>query len=388
MVTLLTLLVALASLSYFGAAAYLILRDDILGALAARQRYEYEDRVAALRSQVDRLGTENILQHRDVREKVGELLEKQYLIAQRQERLEPLLARHSGPPAVTNSLPLPTPRPDFGQIVTSVPSEGVSGPSAYAPEPRSDFQWPLREGQPVIKAREPDDSGPALPDKPATLGLSLEDMERIQLSQLETLTAGAYVTALTIEEALELAGVVEKDTLNIGGPFIEVPDHAGFDIRMQELDEALGRLDELREIVRRVPIINPLPGAKITSRFGSRKDPILKRMAYHSGLDFRAKKGDLIRATGAGRVTKAGWYGGYGRMVEIDHGRGISTRYAHLHEILVKKGDVVPTAAAIAKAGNSGRSTGPHLHYEIRRHGKALNPLKFITAGRQIAQLL
>lgn len=387
----LSFVLVIVALFYFSATAYLILRDDITAAISARQRYDHEDRVAALRSQVDRLGTENILHRREVHQKVGELLEKQDLIAQRQERLEPLLTRHSPPTTVTNSLPVPTPRPDFGRTVTSIRTEDVSSRSAYAPETRLKLQWPLRETQPAIRHNmdaDNADRNTAPVDESASLEQSLKDVERIQLSQLETLTAGVHITAQTIEEALELAGIVEKDALNAGGPFIEVPDHADFDIRMQELDEALGRLDELREIVQRVPIINPLPGAKITSRFGSRKDPILKRMAYHSGLDFRAKRGDLIRATGAGKVIKAGWYGGYGRMVEIDHGSGITTRYAHLHEILVKVGDEVPTAGAIAKAGNSGRSTGPHLHYEIRRNGQALNPLKFITAGRQIAPLL
>lgn len=386
----LSFLLVLVALFYFSATAYLILRDDIIAAISARQRYDHEDRVAALRSQVDRLGTENILHRREVHQKVGELLEKQDLIAQRQERLEPLLTRHSPPPTVTNSVPVPTPRPDFGRTVTSIRTEDVSSRSAYAPETKVKIQWPLRETQPAIRHDIDTENADrdAAPAERSSLEQSLKEVERIQLSQLETLTAGVYITAQTIEEALELAGIVEKDALNVGGPFIEVPDHANFDIRMQELDEALGRLDELREIVQRVPIINPLPGAKITSRFGSRKDPILKRMAYHSGLDFRAKRGDLIRATGAGKVIKAGWYGGYGRMVEIDHGSGITTRYAHLQEIMVKVGDEVPTAGAIAKAGNSGRSTGPHLHYEIRRNGQALNPLKFITAGRQIAQLL
>ena len=389
--TCLTFLFVAVSVCHLGAATYLILRDDILSALSAPRIYAYEDRVAALRSQVDRIGTESLLQQRDVRQKVGELLVKQDLLAQRQERLEPLMSRTATPPpaAVNKNLPIPTPRPAQRQaaIRTSdaLATEAI-GRAAYAPESKVEIPWPLRSSTPdMMQEIEPNRISP---DEHSSLEQSLLEVERKQLAQIETLTTQVYVTTEAIEEVLDLAGFTQKGVSNTGGPLVEMSEYSGFEERMQELDEALGRLDELKGVVRRVPIINPLPGAKITSRFGSRKDPILKRVAYHSGLDFRAKRGDLIRATGAGKVIKAGWYGGYGRMVEIDHGSGITTRYAHLHEILVTVGDRIATAGAVARAGSSGRSTGPHLHYEIRRNGEALNPLKFISAGRQIAKLL
>lgn len=385
----LAILMTTVTLGYFGATAYLFLSDDILSALAARQAqgaHEYEDRMAALRSQLDRLGTDKLLQQRDVEQKVGELLEKQDLLAQRQERFNPLSSRLA-PAASTNpsksqdkSVPIPTPRPDFR--ATSEEPNAAQEPEiqgfAYAPEHKLNVPWPLRTGRTDIK--------PAAAENTESIEHSLQNVEKNQLNQVETLTTQAYLAAETIQELLELTGIAS--TSNVGGPFIELKDNAAFEERIEELDEALGRLDDLKETARRIPIINPLPGAKITSRFGGRKDPILNRVAYHSGMDFRAKKGDLIRATGAGIVVKAGWFGGYGRMVEIDHGSGITTRYAHLHEILVQKGDRVPTAGPVARAGNSGRSTGPHLHYEIRRNGEALNPQKFISAGRQILQIL
>src|SRR5690606_25326084 len=98
--------------------------------------------------------------------------------------------------------------------------------------------------------------------------------------------------------------------------------------------------------------------------------------------------GKPAHATGAGVVVKAGWNGGYGRMVEIDHGDGLSTRYAHLSRISVKVGQEVATGDTVGKVGTSGRSTGPHLHYEVRRNGTAVDPLRFIKAGRKIAKLL
>ena len=108
----------------------------------------------------------------------------------------------------------------------------------------------------------------------------------------------------------------------------------------------------------------------------------------HAGLDFRVPSGRSVRATGQGTVIAAGWNGGYGRMVEVDHGEGLTTRYAHMSKISVKKGDIVERGAELGKVGSSGRSTGAHLHYEIRRDGTAINPLRFIKAGRKIAQLL
>jgi murein DD-endopeptidase MepM/ murein hydrolase activator NlpD len=108
----------------------------------------------------------------------------------------------------------------------------------------------------------------------------------------------------------------------------------------------------------------------------------------HSGLDFKVPSGRKVRAAGQGTVVSAGWNGGYGRMVEIDHGDGLTTRYAHLSKISVKEGDVIERGGVVGKVGSSGRSTGAHLHYEIRRNGTAINPLRFIKAGRKIAQLL
>lgn len=105
-------------------------------------------------------------------------------------------------------------------------------------------------------------------------------------------------------------------------------------------------------------------------------------------MDFSGKTGTPIKAAGAGKVIRAGWNGGYGRMVEIDHGNGLTTRYAHMSRISVKVGEHVEPGSVIGKVGSSGRSTGPHLHYEVRKSGEAVNPLRFIKAGRNVARLL
>ena len=112
-----------------------------------------------------------------------------------------------------------------------------------------------------------------------------------------------------------------------------------------------------------------------------RIDPFLARPAMHTGLDFRGDTGEAIRVTAGGTVVSAGWSGGYGRMVEVDHGNGLSTRYGHLSEIDVKVGQTVKAGQTVGRMGSTGRSTGPHLHYETRIDGEAVDPQKFLHAG-------
>ncbi len=123
-----------------------------------------------------------------------------------------------------------------------------------------------------------------------------------------------------------------------------------------------------------------------SNTFGVRSDPFLGRPAMHTGLDFRASTGDPVRATANGKVVNAGWSGGYRRMVEIDHGNGLSTRYGHLSEIGVKVGETVKIGQVIGAVGSTGRSTGPHLHYETRIDGDAVDPQKFLRAGVRLTQ--
>ncbi len=103
----------------------------------------------------------------------------------------------------------------------------------------------------------------------------------------------------------------------------------------------------------------------------------------HSGIDFRAEQGSPVRSTAPGRVVGAEYSGGYGNMVEIDHGNGITTRYAHLSAILVSEGQQVAQGTVVGRVGSTGRSTGPHLHYETRIEGDAVDPQRFLRAGNR-----
>ena len=122
----------------------------------------------------------------------------------------------------------------------------------------------------------------------------------------------------------------------------------------------------------------------MTSGFGARIDPFKKRAAFHAGVDFGTASGTPVHTTLAGTVTRAGYKGPYGLIVEIDHGNGFRTRYGHLARALVRQGQRVEFQQHIADAGNSGRSTGPHLHYEVGYDGKVRNPMAFLDAGKPI----
>ena len=124
----------------------------------------------------------------------------------------------------------------------------------------------------------------------------------------------------------------------------------------------------------------------MTSRFGVRRDPINGRNANHHGIDFAAGWASPIVSTATGKVKFAGTRSGFGRVVEIDHGNGFVTRYAHLNRFVVKRGQKVKLHQKIGELGNSGRSTGPHIHYEIIYKGRPVNPQRFIEAGRYVVE--
>lgn len=148
------------------------------------------------------------------------------------------------------------------------------------------------------------------------------------------------------------------------------------------LSGGLADMEELRALEASLPEIWPAVG-DVTSDFGWRRDPLRGGWDFHSGLDISNRRGTPIRAPAPGRVVRAFYNSGYGRMIEIDHGFGITSVYAHCHVLRVKKGDQVETGDLIATLGSTGRSTGPHLHFEVRLDGHAVNPLDYIGPPTQ-----
>lgn len=137
------------------------------------------------------------------------------------------------------------------------------------------------------------------------------------------------------------------------------------------------KMDKLLKIIQDIPVGVPLYG-RITSKFGYRRDPFNGKRAFHSGLDLRAAFKQPVFATANGIVVYAGWAGGYGKMVKIKHKYGFTTLYGHLYYIKVRAGQKVKAGQIIGYAGSTGRSTGVHLHYEIHRYGKLVNPLRML----------
>jgi murein DD-endopeptidase MepM/ murein hydrolase activator NlpD len=172
-----------------------------------------------------------------------------------------------------------------------------------------------------------------------------------------------------------------------GGPFLPWtrPSDDPFARQIHRIRTTASSLDALETEIGAIPVRRPASGAPdVTSAFGMRLDPFLRQPAMHTGIDFRGEPGDPVYATAAGRVAQAERNGGYGLMVEIDHGNGLVTRYAHLSAISVANGASVAPGGLIGRVGSSGRSTGPHLHYEVRIQGEATDPQRFLRAGLRL----
>lgn len=163
----------------------------------------------------------------------------------------------------------------------------------------------------------------------------------------------------------------------VGSAFTPIEFDKTLDEKYQKLADGLERWNGLRRLNEILPLGKPV-NSRITSNYGTRKDPFTGKPKKHRGIDFAGKIGTELMAVAPGRVVSAGERVGYGTTVEIDHGLGFTTLYAHLSQILVSRGDWVRPGTVIGLAGSSGRSTGPHLHYEIRYKGAPFDPTKFI----------
>jgi murein DD-endopeptidase MepM/ murein hydrolase activator NlpD len=377
---------AAMAVGYLLATSYLVLRDDLIDATTARQarlQQAYEDRISALRAQVDRITSRQMLDQQLMETKVGELLERQTQLTQRHGRLGPILDRVEQDAATLPAVaPLPSDKPDVRADLGT--SSQVLALAGAAPAPFS--FWSTRN------STAPGETSADRADKLfVAINQSLRTIESEQLTRINTLAEDAYQTADAISNVLEDAGLkvgIEDSKQGIGGPLVPIDNPAQFETKVKELDEAIDLLDRMKSEARRLPIANPSPGHSVSSTFGVRKDPLLGTPAMHAGIDFRAPMGSDARVTAAGTVISAGWNGGYGRMVEVQHTGGFSTRYGHLSKILVKEGQELSAGDVVGKVGSSGRSTGPHLHYEVRRNGDALNPVRFLKAGKKVNQYL
>lgn len=201
-------------------------------------------------------------------------------------------------------------------------------------------------------------------------------------------------------EKLAQVAEIPKDEFNFnllsatGGPAQTTEEEAYTDLSnlISEMDDMVFNLDNQERKMQLLESVllnhhiedgayisgRPITSGWLSSYYGIRKDPFTKLPAMHKGIDFAGKEGGDVISTGAGVVSWADDRYGYGQLVELDHGKGLKTRYGHNKELLVKVGDVVEKGQVIAKMGSTGRSTGPHVHYEIIRKGQQLDPIKYV----------
>jgi len=240
----------------------------------------------------------------------------------------------------------------------------------------------------------------ANPDLDAETRLAFVDrsLDRIAAGQMAALAAVDRAAAGAADRDAAIladAGLDAKKLADrklsppMGGPFEPLdagPSASAFDRAAARAARDVELAEKLRALMAYVPLGKPLAGdMAVASPFGYRIDPFLGRPALHAGVDLLQAYGAEIRAAGAGRVVHAGPIGGYGLMVEIDHGTGLATRYAHLSQVLVDEGEEVDKGAVVGRLGTTGRATGPHLHYEVRIDGEPVDPERFLRAGERLA---
>ena len=388
-------IIATFAIAYLGATGYLMFRDDILNASHTRQvrlQNTYEDQMASLRIEIDRIASRQMLDQKSVESKIERLLGLRASLDERKRSVDSLVKTASAAGiSVQASAPAPRPHPTrpTGQAsivdISTVGSVNIA--SAYGQTRHGS------EAETAISTHLTDLD-------PSSLDLNqiernLETEEITQVHQLRLVAKKTDDKAKSIASVLRSLGAQASSKLPntvdaIGGPFEEAAqvDSVTFKSSIVALEENLTFLNKLKKRIKRFPLAKPLANGKISSRFGRRVDPFLRRYANHSGMDFKAATGTPVIATGPGKVIKASWQGGYGRLVEIQHTGGITTRYAHLSRIHVKVGDYVSTGKRIGRVGSTGRSTGPHLHYETRVSNRAVDPNRFIKAGKRVSKSL
>jgi murein DD-endopeptidase MepM/ murein hydrolase activator NlpD len=222
----------------------------------------------------------------------------------------------------------------------------------------------------------------------------LERLDGTETALLKSADAQVSTRIAGVEGVFRRVGLNPDSVApDMGGPLLPATD-----VRVAGIDDATfaaayvgasahGKfLAELREALAHVPLTTPVHGSgfELTSDFGPRVDPFTHHVGFHPGLDFGGPLGAAVAATAPGKVIFAGPRGGYGNMVEIDHGYGIHTRYAHLSSLLVRVGATVKKGAPVGRLGSTGRSTGPHVHYEVWLASAVRDPSRFIEAGRHV----
>ena len=225
----------------------------------------------------------------------------------------------------------------------------------------------------------------------ARMSLSLDAVEQKQVTTLTDLGERIDMRTRRMQSVLDDLGIdvgrVSAEGAT-GGPFIPAKptlQDSAFEAQLHRVNVGRAQMNRYSQTLTAIPVRKPVIGeTEMTSPFGMRKHPILKRRSIHTGIDLRGDIGEPVAAPANGKVTIARRQGGYGNMVEISHGNELATRFAHLSQISVKVGQLVHIGDTVGKIGSTGLSTGPHLHYETRVKGEAVDPQRFLHAGSNL----
>lgn len=225
-----------------------------------------------------------------------------------------------------------------------------------------------------------------------------KNVKQLEVSEIEILNQIEKISSKEMEKIKEALSEINKSMKqqnkyfnplanskkdSTGGKFeadIPAVENEELSKKMQEVFSLINDVAYYKEVMKSVPVGKPVWSYWLSSPFGKRSDPFNKKSAAHKGVDLASNKGNKIKTMAKGKVVRAEWNGGYGNYVEIDHGNGFKTKYAHLNKSYVEKGQYVQQGEPIGEVGSTGRSTGPHLHYEVLFNGTPVDPMTFIKA--------
>ena len=349
----------------------------------------YEDRITDMLSSMDQINGRLLLNQDSVDSRLDTVRQIQGALEVRQRQIATLMSQQFGV-SVSELVP-----PEIAEEAGPVVTQGKNGSQLMI----------------LLEPRNPDTRYSRVPGQQSSLDAAAEDkayqrlksrvrqLASAQKSVLDVLESKGGETTLVLESAIASLGFKpekfavgdDKSAAGIGGPLIQIGGHDPSSARttdeqqIMRIDRQQRALVSYREALLTMPVRPPLSNmGRISSSFGSRRDPFTGGKAMHLGLDLPRKTGTPVKVTADGKVKRAGWAGAYGRLIEIAHDNGLSTRYAHLSKINIKVGQVVKAGHVIGRVGSTGRSSGAHLHYETRVNGYAVNPKKYLRAGKYV----
>ena len=343
----------------------------------------YEARLASMQSAVDALNDRLMLDQGAYVGKVDELRQEFVRLVDRHRRLEvffkqgwiPVNAMQKDTAGASMGLPKPRPKPPTGTTATPLPDQRASAPVMM-------YKTVSEAKRPLIR-----------------VDAQFDDIEKAQNDLLNRIIILGEKKAAALRKVHETIGLDPKEVVArtelparaIGGPLLPVQKgrepRDGLDQRVLEAHQKFSEAEKLFHALTLMPVRLPMiKGYRLTSGFGFRRDPFKNVLAMHTGVDLMAPYGTPIKAAAAGAVIRAEHADAYGRVVDIRHDNGITTRYAHMSAIDVEVGERVGVHQVVGRVGTSGRSTGPHLHYETRVNGKPIDPYQFLRIARDVLQ--